>query len=198
MVAIAIESPAIVVSKLAREAMEECNYDRIQAIALFKRWLVDDPELRAQLAESFEDDGIAAAIRGVDSTTRQQLDRAALRSAPDHASQRARPTSIGLRALPNPDQRAERLAAIQDDQEADPDFHKWPMPGGGLLYDATPADVLLAARSYGQTEATMRINRRFFELIYEAMQGGSCVGKVLPQSALKRLRRRAKEEEAGR
>lgn len=63
-----------------------------------------------------------------------------------------------------------------------------------LLADATPADVLFAARFYGQSEGTMRVNRRFFELIHEAMQGGTCVGKVLPQAALLRLRRRAEEE----
>ena len=194
MVAIEIQSPAILRAKLAREAMAECNNNRIHAIALLKRWLDEEPELRAQLAPSFEDDALAADIAGVDSGTRRQLRGVALRAAPDHPSQRrARPTPIE-RPAPNPDRGAGRLGEIQALHDADPDFHRWPLPGGQLLGEATPADVLLAAKFYSQSETISRVNRRFFELIHEAMQGGTCVAKVLPQAALLRLRRRAEEE----
>jgi hypothetical protein len=194
MVAIEIDSPAIVRARLAREAMAESNNNRIRAVALYQQWLDEEPDLRAQLAPSFEGDAIAADIAGVDSSTRQQLRRVALRAAPDHPSRRPGKPAPAPRPAPNPDQGAGVLGLLVAKHEAEIDWHRWPLPGGQLLYEATPADVLLAARFYGQSETTSRVNRRFFELIHEAMRDGSCVGKVLPQAALLRLRRRAEEE----
>jgi hypothetical protein len=185
MVAAEIESPAITRAKLAREAMAECNNNRIQAVALYKRWLDDDPALRALLAPSFEDDAIAADVNGVDSATRRQLRVLAIRSAPDHPAQKRQA---------NPDKGAAALTAILQMQRDDPDFHQWPLPGGMLLGEATPADVLLGAKFYAESAHTSRVNQRFLELVHEHMHGGTCVAKVLSHAALLRLRRRAEEE----
>lgn len=186
MVAVQAESPAIERAKLAREAMAECNNNRVQAIALYRRWLDDDPELAARLVPSFVDDGLAADIAGVDTGTRKQLRMVAIRANQDKDAPKRKVA---------PDRSAPFLMEILQRQQDDPDFHVWPLPGGKLLGEATPADVLLAARFYGESANTHRINQRWFELIYEAMQGGTCVGNVLSHAALLRLRRRAEDGE---
>lgn len=197
MVAAKQESPAIEMTLLAGEAMEECGHERRLAATVLLRWLEADSDLLARLLPYILEETCDRAVAGVDGDTRRTLRRAALRAAPDHPANRRKAIASPPPA-PNPDRVAPFLMRIQEERNNDPDFYRWPLPGGGFLGNATPAEVLLAARFYGQSEATGRINRRFYELIHEAMQGGSCVSKVLPHDALLRLRRRVEEEEAGR
>lgn len=185
------ETIGVTVARMAEAAMEECNNNRPQASALMQRWLTEEPELGAQADAHFRAEGCDRAVAGVDADTRRTLRAVAIRALPEERVTRNRTTPLAPR--PQPDISA-ALVQFQARQDADEDFMAWPLPGGMLLGNATTADVQHAARYYCGLERTHRINRRFFELVYEAMHGGSCVRKVLPNPMLKRLRKQAEEE----
>lgn len=154
--------------KLAARAMHEAERDRERAHELLRRWITEDRALFEQLIEPMIDDNIDAWISKAD----RQL-RADLR------------VTVG----PNPDIGAAGIVAMVQRT-----LHEFPLPGGKRLGSATPADVLAAARYYRTMEASNRREARWFELIHEAMHGGSTVEKVLPAAALERLRRQVEEE----
>lgn len=163
------EEPSIGLTKLAQDALQECNGDRVAALQLLRGWINNDRQLYDHLIEPMIDDACAEALRKVDKNNRSAL-RAIVRT-------------------PNPDRGAAGIIALVAQT-----LHEFPLPGGKRLGDATPADVLDAVCYYREREGFMRREARWYELIHEAMQGGSCVEKVLSHDALARLRKRAEEE----
>lgn len=157
-------------AKLAREAMDECHGDRDAAVALLWSWFREDRALYERLIEPLIEDGLYAAVGKVDRDTRAHL-------------------RVVGRVAPNPDRGAAGIAAMVERTMLD-----WPLPGGKRLGDAGPADLLHAARYYRTQEASARRDARWYELIHEAMHGGSRVEAVLSDAALARLRQRAEEE----
>lgn len=167
--------------RLATEALEECDGDRDQAVAVLWRWLEGDAALYERLIRPMVEDALYSAVRAVDKST-----RTALRSI---AAEPLRlPVGPALRP-PNPDRGIAGIVA-----SVERTMHDYPLPGGKRLGDATADDLLGAARHYRTQERANAREARFYELVHEAMQGGSRVSKVLPDASLKRLRRQADGE----
>lgn len=153
--------------KVAREALYECDGDRVAAIELLRKWIDNDRGLFDQLINPMIDDALANAIRKVSTDDRQTLRLVAS----------------------NPDRGAAGIVAMVERTLLD-----FPLPRGKRLGDATPTEVQEAAEYYRARERFNRQEARWYELVFEAMQGGSRVEAVLSHDALARLRRLAEEE----
>lgn len=161
------DETSIGVVKLAREAVYECDGDRDAALVLLRKWIDDDRALFERLIDPLIDDALANAIRRVATDDRSSLRLVAA----------------------NPDKGAAGIVAMVERTLLD-----FPMPRGKRLGDATPAEVSEAAEYYRARERFNRQEARWYELVFEAMQGGSRVEAVLSHDALARLRRLAEEE----
>lgn len=181
------KEPSVGMAKLAAVSLEGCGGDWDKAFAALRRLLTDDRELYERLIDPIIDDKCWDAIRHAAHRQRKDLQREMATPTP-LLPLRPQQELPHLRP-PNPDKGVPGIEAMVARK-----LYNYPLPGGKRLGDATPDDILKAGNYYRTLEATYRREARWFEMIHEAMQGGSCVEKVLPIAALERLRRRAEEE----
>lgn len=190
MVAIANETETSVgLSRLAFEALARANGDWDKAMLILRTMVIDDRMAYERLIEPLIEDGLWTAIRNAAHKQRRSMRRQMVADPPVSLPIRAEQRTVTVRPVPNPDRGAAGLIAMVERT-----LHDYPLPGGKRMGDATPTDILDTATYYRRAESTNRREARWFELIHEAMHGGSCVEKVLPVGMLERLRRQVEEE----